>query len=77
MSVGTMSVMDGTGDTKSTWDSDKPEEVEEARRTFDNLKAKGYSAFRVTARDGSKGEEMKTFDPEAEAVIMVPRMVGG
>lgn len=76
MSVGEMAVMDGTGDTKTTWDSDKPAEVEEARRTFDTLKAKGYSAFRVTDKGGN-GEEMKTFDPMAEKMIMVPRMVGG
>jgi hypothetical protein len=71
-----MSMMDESGDTKATWDSDKPGEVEAARATFDTLKAKGYTAFRVTSKGGN-GEEMKTFDPAAEAVIMVPRMAGG
>lgn len=74
--TGTMSMMDQSGDTKATWDSEKPDEVANARRTFDELKAKGYSAFRVNKK-GDQGEEMKTFDPNAEAVIMVPRMVGG
>lgn len=76
MSVGAMSVMGSDGDTKVAWDSDKPAEVEIARETFDKLKAKGYSAFRVNKK-GDQGEEMKTFDPQAEHVIMVPRMAGG
>lgn len=74
--TGTMSMMDDSGDTKATWDSDNEAEVAAARRTFDELKAKGYSAFRVNKK-GDQGEEMKSFDPGAEAVIMVPRMVGG
>lgn len=76
MSVGEMSTLDSSGDTKSTWDSDNPAEVAAAKATFDELTKKGYSAFRVNKK-GDQGELMREFDPNAEAVIMVPRMVGG
>ena len=75
--MGKLTLMDETGDTKATWNADNPDEVETARRTFTDLKKKGYTAFRVFARDGSRAEEMREFDPAAEAVIMMPRMAGG
>lgn len=69
-------VLDATGDTKSLWNKHNAEEVEAAKATFDALRKKGYAAFRVN-KDGSKAEAMHTFDPEAEAVILVPPVVGG
>lgn len=71
-----MAVLDRTGDKKTVWDASKPEEVEAVREEFDRLTAKGWTAFRVK-KDGGKGEKITKFDPEAEAIIMVPRIVGG
>jgi hypothetical protein len=65
------------GDTKLIWDSDKEEEVEAAQEMFDNLKAKGYMAYRVEGKKGDKGEIVNKFDPSLERIIMAPRMVGG
>lgn len=73
----TMEVLDHTGDSKHQWDPTVPAEVEAARTQFNSLKAKGYDAFRVTSRDGSKGEIMREFDPACGQMIMAPRMVGG
>ena len=42
--VGEMRVLDQTGDLKIVWSSDKPDEVTQARKMFDDMKAKGYSA---------------------------------
>lgn len=72
-----MAIMDDWGDTKLIWDKTKPAEVENARRTYNDLKAKGYAAFRVSGKDGEQGEQMTAFDPSAERMIMVPPMVGG
>ena len=72
-----MSIIDGSGDTKLIWDSEKPAEVENARQTFSNLKGQGYVPFAVTGKEGVKGERMVEFDSEAERMIMVPPMVGG
>lgn len=76
MSVGTMRKLDETGDSKFTWDTDRPEEVQAARAQFDSLKAKGYLAFSVDPT-GAKGSVMRSFDPEAGSVIMAPAVRGG
>lgn len=69
--------MDHTGDTKLIWSRDNSDEVENARRTFKDLKKKGFVAYKVTGKDGSRGEVIDEFDPHAERVILAPPMVGG
>ena len=73
---GEMRVLDESGDLKIVWDSDKPDEVTHARETFDKMKAKGYSAFSVK-KSGEPGRTLAAFDPDIEAMILVPRIVGG
>lgn len=75
--TGEMAVMTAdAGDLKVIWDSDKPEEVAHARKTFTEFKSKGYLAYQVS-KGGDKGEVMKDFNAEAEKVILAPRMMGG
>jgi hypothetical protein len=74
--TGELSVLDKTGDTKIIWDSARRDEVDAARRAFDDLKAKGYLAYSVTKK-GDKDEVIKKFDPDAERIIMAPPLVGG
>lgn len=71
-----MAILDPTGHTRTTWDADKPDEVANAKRTFEELTGKRYKAFRVN-KDGSEGSPMTTFDPHAEKMILVPPVVGG
>jgi hypothetical protein len=73
---GELAVLNGEGDFKTIWDSEKPEEVEAAKKTFDDLKKKGYAAYRVK-KNGEKGEVIKEFDPGAEKIILAPLMAGG
>lgn len=68
-------VLDATGDTKTTWDADNPDEVAAARGVFDKMRAKGYRAFRVDGDE--RGARMDVFDPAAGALIMVPQLRGG
>ena len=73
-----MSIMGRTGDTKFLWDPRNIVEVENARRTFNDLRAKGFLAFRVNSTTGNKeGEQISEFNPEAAALIMVPALQGG
>lgn len=58
------------------WDSTKKVEVDAARETFKRLLKEGYSIFR-TDKKGNQTERMDEFDPEAERLIAVPRIVGG
>ena len=71
-----LAVMDRTGDTKTIWDANNPDEVEVARETFNSLKKKRYIAYSV-AGDGSKGSIITEFDPNAGKIIMSPPMAGG
>lgn len=64
------------GDTRIIWDSEKEDEVATARRAFDDLRAKGYLAFKVN-KEGNKGEQITRFDPDAEKLILAPQMKGG
>lgn len=42
-----MSVLNIKGDLKVIWDSDKPDEVEAARKQFNEMTKKGYVGFKV------------------------------
>jgi hypothetical protein len=66
----------GQGDVKTIWDSDNEAEVAAARKQFDDLRGRGFAAFRVTKK-GEKGERITTFDPDAESLILVPPIRGG
>jgi hypothetical protein len=75
--TGTLHVMDSTGDTRLMWDKGNEDEVSAARRTFRDLKAKGYLAYSVRGKKGEKGTVLREFDPDAERIIMSPQLVGG
>jgi hypothetical protein len=71
-----MNVMDSSGHKQLKWSTDRLDEVAVARKTFDNLVSKGYSAFGSEKRAEPK-HLVKSFDPELEELVMVPRTVGG
>ena len=73
---GMLCVLDKTGDTKTVWDRRNEAEVAAAKAQFEALKGQGYLAFSV-AKDGSKGEQIHEFDPDAEKIILSPPLVGG
>lgn len=74
--IGTMRVMDGSGDTKLIWDSDKQVEIDNAKETFKKLTQKGYKGFRVK-KGGEQGEPISEFDQYAEKIILVAPISGG
>jgi hypothetical protein len=74
---GAMAVMGVRGDTKYLWDKTKPVEVEAARAQFTKFREQGYLAFAVTGKNGDKGEQIREFDPNLDAIIFAPQMRGG
>ena len=64
------------GDLKFQWDPEDSDQTDLAKKNFDAAKKKRMVGYRVN-KDGSKGEVMRSFDPEAESIIMAPPMVGG
>ncbi|HLG75565.1 MAG TPA: hypothetical protein VKX46_04085 [Ktedonobacteraceae bacterium] len=81
--VGMLRVMSRRGDDRLTWDEQKaqvgdPEAlaaVREAERIFTQERAKGATAFRMVP--GKQAQRIEKFDPMAEQIVMVPRVVGG
>lgn len=69
-------VLDRTGDTTTTWNPRSRDEVAMARKAFDEAKAKRYLIYKANA-DGTKGELMREFDPNAERIVCTPQNVGG
>lgn len=75
--MGVMAVMDATaGDVKVIWDPENEDEVAAVQQQFDELRAKGFLAYRVAER-GRKGVQLREFDPNAESLILAPPLVGG
>lgn len=72
-----MRVMDPTaGDLKVVWDADDEDETAVAADTFRKMRSKGFTAYSV-GRKGKKAEVITVFDPDAEAIILTPAVVGG
>ena len=69
-------VVDPSGDLKFTWDADDPDEIAAIEDLFNEKIKDKWIAYSVK-RSGKKGVVIKTFDPEAEKIIMAPPMVGG
>lgn len=74
--MGVMQIMDQSGHKNEMWDPDNRDEVDSAHNTFDDLRAKGYIAFRVNEA-GEKASVMTEFDPQAGKMIMSPAPRGG
>lgn len=74
--MGTMAVLDRSGDTKVIWDRNNQAEVDAAAAQFKTLRSKGFIAYKVDA-GGNKGEIIREFDPNAETLILAPGMAGG
>ena len=77
MAEHTMHTLDRTGDQRVMWDKDSADEVDAARAMFDRLTGKGYMAYKAEGKKGTQGEQIRTFDPNAERIILVKAHAGG
>ncbi len=81
--MGMLRVMSRRGDDRVTWDMRQVEvgdpeavaAVREAERIFTEQRARSATAFKVEA--GKPPVRIERFDPTAEQIVMVPRVVGG
>jgi len=81
--MGVLRVLSKRGDDRLTWDEQKfqmndPEAmaaVREAERIFTQARARGATAFRV--EPGKPTQRIDQFDPTAQQILIVPRVVGG
>ncbi len=75
-------ILDHTGHTPVLFDNERAlagdseaqAAVKEAERIFKEKTERGHSAFRT---DVSPAEKLKSFDPAALEITLVPRLAGG
>jgi len=72
-------VMSEKGDTRIVWNKKNIPEINDAKKTFQDLIAQGMVPHRVGINGKATSEEMSEFDPTAEEVIFlpVPVLAGG
>jgi hypothetical protein len=75
--LGEIAILNHTGDTKVIWDPNNPDEVAAAKVQFDSLIGKGFAAFKVVGVKGEQGDQIRTFDPKAGRIILIPALQGG
>jgi hypothetical protein len=81
--MGVLRVLSRQGDDRHVWDpaaavKGDPEAqaaVREAERIFAEARARGATAVRVGP--GHAPQRIDRFDPEAEQIVLVPRVMGG
>lgn len=74
--MGELKIISEEGDTKVVFDPENKDEVKAAKKQFDDLISKGFSAFKVK-KSGEKGKKITQFDKESGRIILVPQMQGG
>lgn len=68
-------VMDGTGDRRHVFNPDDARELAKAERRFHELTDVGFTA---AVRTGpGQISQIRSFDPNAEETVFLPRLVGG
>ena len=81
--MGKLRILSPKGDRTVVWDREQAEigdsealaAVREAERIFQEQLDRGATAFQV--KEGVPAKKLDRFDPEAEQIVMVPRVVGG
>lgn len=71
----TLHVQDRTGDTQTQWRTDDAASVQTARIAFDRAVREGGLAYEVKGSDG--GEQVTSFDPDAERLVVTAPLAGG
>ncbi|HEX6557269.1 MAG TPA: hypothetical protein VF026_31185 [Ktedonobacteraceae bacterium] len=81
--MGMLRIISKRGDDRLIWNAEEALDgdaqaqaaLQEAERIFAKERAKGATAFRV--EPGKPIERVEQFDPQAQQIVMVPRVVGG
>jgi hypothetical protein len=74
--MGEFKVLDPNGHTRTRWNTSNADEVETARRIFDELTGRGYRAFKMN-KEGSDGTPKRAFNPRDEETLLVPPIRAG
>jgi hypothetical protein len=75
VAMATQIVMDLHGDTRRIFDANDAEALAKAERRFKILTGDGFTAAVRTA--SGEAQVIRSFDPAAEEILFIPRLVGG
>jgi hypothetical protein len=76
--MGTMRILDHTGDTCVAWSLDDPLSLAEAEALFDRLRRERKIPFaRAAGAPAADAERVTRFDPGAEEIVWVRPVQGG
>jgi len=76
--MGTMRILDHTGDTTLAWAVDDPASLAEAEALFARLTAERKIPFaRAVGAPADAAERIRSFDPAAEEIVWVRPVTGG
>jgi hypothetical protein len=81
--MGMMRIISRRGDDHLHWDmqaaladdAEAAAALQEAERIFARERSRGATAFRV--EEGKSIVRLEQFDPQAQQIVLVPRVVGG
>ncbi|MDP9383334.1 MAG: hypothetical protein M3Q29_24965 [Chloroflexota bacterium] len=81
--MGKLRILSKLGDKTHSWDAkaaaardpEAEEAVRQAECIFNEARANGFTAFKVSR--GTATERIDVFDPEAEQIVLVPKIAGG
>ncbi len=68
-------IMDSTGHTTHSFDPANAVDIDAARERFDSYKDAGFTVAERTGEGSSR--LLRTFDPNVEETLFIPRVVGG
>ena len=75
--MGVMRKLNHYGDTETHWEPDDKTAVKIARALFDGHLISGGMAFLVPPDPREPAEVIRKFNPDAEEIVLAPRLVGG
>lgn len=76
--MGTMRILDETGDTTLTWALDDAESLVEAEALFERLRAERKIPFaRAVGAPATEAERVHRFDPTADEILWIRPVAGG
>jgi hypothetical protein len=74
---GIIQMINDQGDSRIMWDRRNRVEVDVAKAAFRAAIKGGAMVYKAEGKEGTRGEQVKTFSAEDERLIVVPAMQGG
>ena len=75
--MGTIRILDHTGDTRLQWSIDDRASVAKAIRLFGDQRRRGVAFARTCGQPASAARIITEFDPSAEEIIFTRPVAGG